>query len=224
MNNNQNTTALQIINKKQYLVESKNDELYRLLSSEEQMRLINGSREFRKRVYTPLKTIYTFIKQVLSSDKSCKNAVSGVIAEGLLKDKNVICSSTGSYTKARNRLPEKTLYELFKLSGDFSLKKQRESHSFGRELKAFDGTIITLPDTQANNSVYPKHSNKTDSVGFPQIRLVAVLSLSTGGVIDYALDANKGKGTGEISLLRSILDSIHDNDIVVGDRLYCNFF
>ncbi len=43
-------------------------------------------------------------------------------------------------------------------------------------------------------------------------------------MIDYALDANKGKGTGEISLLRRILDSINEQDIVVADRLYCNFF
>ena len=61
-------------------------------------------------------------------------------------------------------------------------------------------------------------------IGFPQIRLVAVLSLITGAVVDYALDASKGKGTGELSLLRRLLDSINEQDLVVADRLYCNFF
>ncbi|MDP3267910.1 MAG: IS4 family transposase, partial [Legionella sp.] len=158
-------------------------------------------------------------------DKSCKNAVSGVIAERLVEGKSSICTNTGSYVKARHRLSERSIYELVKSSG-VSLKiNQVDSWKvYGRDLKAIDGTIITLPDTKRNNETYPKHRNKKESIGFPQIRLLGVLSLVTGAVIDYALDANKGKGTGEISLLRRILCSINEQDIVVADRLYCNFF
>ena len=34
------------------------------------------------------------------------------------------------------------------------------------------------------------------------LRLLAIMSLSTGTVVDYAVGAYKGKGTGEQSLLR----------------------
>jgi hypothetical protein len=61
-------------------------------------------------------------------------------------------------------------------------------------------------------------------VGYPQIRLLAVFSLITGCVVDYALDATKGKGTGEVTLLRSILDCINEGDIAIGDAMFCNFF
>lgn len=225
MHINQSGTILQIINKKQFLLEEKNDDLLKVLTSEESQRIINGVGEFRNRIYTPLKTIYMFIKQVLSSDKSCKNALSGLIAERLLDDKKPLSTNTGAYTKARNRLPEETVHSLVKSIGSSSIKKVSSCWKpYGRELKVFDGTTITLPDTKANNIVYPKHSNTNKDVGLPQLRLVAVLSLITGGVVDYALGAIKGKGTGEISLLRSILACINENDIVVGDRLYCNFF
>lgn len=221
----QSETILQIINKKQFLLEEKSDDLLKVLTSEESQRIINGVGEFRNRIYTPLKTIYTFIKQVLSSDKSCKNALSGLIAERLLDDKEPLSTNTGAYTKARNRLPEETVHLLVKSVGNNSMKKVSSCWKpYGRELKVFDGTTITLPDTKANNDVYPKHSNANKDVGFPQARLVAVLSLLTGSVVDYELAAIKGKGTGEISLLRSILACINENDIVVGDRLYCNYF
>src|SRR5437773_8841006 len=52
-----------------------------------------------------------------------------------------------------------------------------------------------------------------------------VFELATvGTVIDYAIGPCKGKGTGESSLLRSIFDSINENDIVLGDRYFPSFF
>ena len=83
---------------------------------------------------------------------------------------------------------------------------------------------LGLPDTKANKKVFPKHNNKKKNIGFPLARIVAIMSLTTGSVIDYAMDACKGKGTGEISLLRRIFGCIEENDILICDRLYCNFF
>jgi hypothetical protein len=224
VNITQSIKRAQIQNTKNWLLEEKQGTLQNFLNTIDSKALSKAS-NVRNRIFTPLTTIGTFIKQVLSSDKSCKNAVSGVIAERLVEGKHGICTNTGSYVKARHRLLESTIYELVKSSGTSSKIKQAESWKvYGRDLKAIDGTTITLPDTPKNNETYPKHSNKKESVGFPQIRLLGVLSLITGAVIDYALDANKGKGTGEISLLRRILDSINEQDIVVADRLYCNFF
>ena len=104
----QNNVLLQILNKKQFLLEKKGrDSLLARLKEEES--LINEGIEFRARIFTPLQTIYTFIKQVLSPDKSCKNAVAGIIAERAFEDKAQISTSTGSYSKARERLLEGTI-------------------------------------------------------------------------------------------------------------------
>jgi hypothetical protein len=225
MNIKQSKRQVQIECKKVHLFSGKDAKLVEVVFSEANQQLIKSAGVIRERLYTPLRTLYTFVKQILSPDKSCKNAVARFIAERLLEDKSPICPNTDSYTKARNRLPETTIYELVKSVGRLSLGQTRASWKpYGRELKAFDGTIITLADTKANQEIYPKHSNKHKAVGFPQVRLLAIMSLSTGSVVDYALEASKGKGTGETTLLRSLLDSINENDIVVGDRLYCNFF
>jgi hypothetical protein len=109
--------------------------------------------------------------------------------------------------------------------GEESLKQVTTSwRPFGREVKLADGTTIQMPDTKANNKEFPKHANKKKHIGFPIARVVAVMSLTTGSVVDYAIAACKGKGTGEITLLRKILGCIKAHDLFVADRLYCNFF
>ena len=216
---------LQLINKKQFLLEQQRDVLFDVLSRPEHQRHLNCCGDFRARVYTPLKTLHTYIHQVLSSDKSCRNAVSGVNVVRFLSEQSRVSSNTGSYVKAKKRLWEESIYGLVKSMGDsLSRKVPPRGTAYGRQVKVFDGTTLRLRDTKANNEHYPKHSNKKLEVGSPAVRLLTVFSLMTGSVVDYALEATKGKGTGEISLLRSRLDCFEEGDIALGDALFCNFF
>lgn len=225
MDNNQGKVLLQLCNKKQFLLQDKNDVILDILFRKENQSILNSVGDFRARTYTPLKTLYTYIQQVLSSDKSSTNAVTGVNVGRLISEKSLVCPNSGSYTKAKKRLPEHTIYELVKSVGCSSFKKTLSCWNVdGRDVKVFDGTTLTLQDTKANNEQYPKHSNQSLAVGCPQIRLLAVVSLITGSVVDYALEATKGKGTGEVTLLRSILECINEGDIAIGDALFCNFF
>ena len=96
--------------------------------------------------------------------------------------------------------------------------------SYGRELKAFDGSSSKMPDTKANQKEYPQISGQKKGLGFPIVRFVVVMSLTVGTILNYAMSAYSGKGTGESSLLRSIFDCIKKDDIVVGDRYFPNFF
>jgi len=225
VNSTEENAVLQLINEKQFLLESGNDVVLDILSRAEHRPILNDVGEYRARIYTPLKTLYTSILEVLSPDKSSKNAVAGVNVGRLILEKAPVCGNTGSFVKAKKRLSEGTIHELVKSLGRSSLKKAPVSWKVhGRDVKVFDGTILTLEDTQANQTQYPKHRNKNLHVGYPQLRLLAVFSLITGSIVDYALEATKGKGTGEVTLLRSILDCVMEGDIALGDALFCNFF
>jgi hypothetical protein len=81
-----------------------------------------------------------------------------------------------------------------------------------------------MADTKANQSVYPQHKKQKKGAGFPILRYVAIMSLTVGTILNYAIGAYKGKGTGETSLLREVFDSIKENDIVLGDAYFPNFF
>ncbi len=72
--------------KKSILADNNDVSLAAILNSERCQTILGGCREYRDRIYTPLKTVFTFIKQVLNPDKSCKNAVASVVIEQSKKE------------------------------------------------------------------------------------------------------------------------------------------
>lgn len=226
MGSNKKRTLAQIEKHKQFLLSGQTDiSLTTILNSERCQRILSECRDFRDRVYTPIKTAFIFIKQVLNPDKSCKKAVAGVIVEQLSAGEKPVSTNTGPYCKARKRLPEETVHELVKEIGNAPIKHAPlRWKPFGRNLKVFDGSTGKMADTKANQKSFPQHKKQKKGAGFPITRFVVVMSLTIGTVIDYAIGAYKGKGTGESSLLRDIFACIEKDDIVLGDRYFPNFF
>ena len=64
----------------------------------------------------------------------------------------------------------------------------------GRPVKLVDGTGISMPDTAPNQARYPQPSSQAAGVGFPVIRLVGVICLATGGLLEAAMGPMEGKG------------------------------
>lgn len=211
--------------RKNVLDDQEDISLTKIISMERFQLIIMGCREYRDRIYTPLKTLIIFIKQVLHADKSCKNALGCAIAECLSAGEPCMSSNTGPYCKARLRLPEASINSLVKETGQSAIEKTPEFWKWhGRDVKIVDGSTVIMADTKENQIVYPQHGQQKKDVGFPIARLVVVMSLSVGVILDYAIDAYKGKGTGEHSLFRSIFDSIKTGDILLGDCYYPSFF
>jgi hypothetical protein len=59
-----------------------------------------------------------------------------------------------------------------------------------------------MPDTPENQACYPQPNTQAPGVGFPLARLVRVICLSTGALMDAAMGPHAGKETGELGLLR----------------------
>ena len=104
------------------------------------------------------------------------------------------------------------------------LKSEEDWKWKGRSVKLVDGTTVSMPDTPENQKIYPQPESQKEGVGFPIARIVAIISLSCGAVLDVAIGPYKGKETGEHALLRQILSSISTGDIILGDRYYCSYF
>jgi hypothetical protein len=226
MNSTQKQKIAQIESQKKSLMDhAVGISLNKILGSEKCQNILSGCREFRDRVFPPMKTIFLFIKQVLHPDKSCRNAVSNFIAEQANAGEYKNSNNTGPYCKARKRLPELTVKNLVQEVGASASKQGKSEWNWkGHEIKMTDGTHATMADTEENQKEFPQHGNQKEGVGFPIVRMVAVMSLAVGTVLDYAIGAYKGKGTGEQSLLRGILDCVNVNDILLGDRYYPSFF
>lgn len=227
MDSNRTLLKSQIENKKNTLLNDTGSiSLTEIIASHSFQETIHTCREFRERVFTPLVTLLLFIKQVISPDKSCNKVVSNFVAEQSKKGIDAIPSTnTGPYSKARQRLPEAVIGDLLNIVGESIRQKTGPTWKvYGREIKAFDGTTISMADTEANQASYPQHGEQKKGAGFPIARLLVVMSLSVGTVIDYALGAYQGKGTGEQTLLREVKNSIQPDDIVLGDRNFPSYF
>ncbi len=181
--------------------------------------------QHRERKYPPTVTLAMFLGQVLSADGSCRNAVNGAMINQLLKGLEPGAANTGSYSDARKRLPQELVQELAR-----SIAVQLGTHSpapwmwRGRHVKLVDGTTILMPDTPENQARYPQHGKQKAGVGFPIARLVAVMSLAHGAVLDVAMGPYKGKGTGEHALFRELLKCFVKGDVMVADSYYCSYF
>ena len=140
--------------------------------------------EFRERVYTPVVTLWMFLSQVLSPDHSCREAVARLLAWRLAQDQAPCSPETSSYCDARQRLPLELVQRLVRETGH-ALDQQAQDEWLwkGRHVKIADGTTVIMPDTHANQSVYPQPSNQPRGVGFPMARLVTIVSLACGVVL-----------------------------------------
>jgi hypothetical protein len=180
---------------------------------------------YRKRLYTPLLTIWTFLYQVLASDQSCRAAVARLLAFLCVGGEDAGSAKTDPYCKARERLPEKLLADLARRSGGELQRDAPPSELLGgRPIKIADGTTVSMPDTPANQKAYPQPRGQKPGLGFPLLRLVGLIGLSCGAVLDVALGPYRGKRTGETALLRQLLDHLEAGDVLLTDALFSNYW
>lgn len=69
----------------------------------------------------------------------------------------------------------------------------------------FDGSTGTMPDTEANRVAFGKPSARRGTAAFPQVRLMSLLAVAQRRLVDIAFAPYTGKGTGERTLMRTLL-------------------
>lgn len=181
--------------------------------------------EFRERIYTPLVTLFAWLGQVLSPDRSCADAVARVNADRVAAGETPGSADTGGFCKARDRLPLGLLIELCKGVAEGMERAVPANWLWrGRAVKVVDGSTITVADTPENQAEYPQTRSQKEGVGFPILRLVVVFSLLTGCALGMAQGPYRGKQTGEHALLRQLFGCFKAGDVAIGDAYFSAYF
>ena len=181
--------------------------------------------EHLERLYPPTVALSMFMRQALNADGSCQKAVNGWAAQRAAEGLGVQSVRTGGYCKARQRLPVAMVTALTREVGRLvSVGAPRSWRWRGRTVKLVDGTGISMPDTPQNQASYPQPHSQAPGVGFPLMRLVAVVCLASGALIDAAIGPHEGKGSSELGLLRGLGKAFSAGDLVLADAFYCNYF
>lgn len=179
----------------------------------------------RERLYPPTETLSIFVAQALSTDRSCQKAVDDAAVRRVSGGLSGCSTHTGGYCRARARLPLEMVRELARFTGRAVSTHCKQSWRWrGRAVRLVDGTTLTLPDTAPNQKRFPQSRSQKPGLGFPLCRVVGVLCLGSGALLDAAVSPFRGKGADEGTLLRSILDSVECGDVLLGDAHFCTYF
>jgi hypothetical protein len=173
-------------------------------------------------IYTPLATLWVFLGQVLSADQSCRAAVSRLIAHRVAQGLEACSALTGAYCQARRRLPELFYSAVACLVGqNLDARVDPQWLWKGRRVSLFDGSTVSMPETEKNRKEYPLTYNQKPGTGFPIARIGAIISLSCGAILNLGICRYAGKGQSELGLLHKLWGVLRRGDILVADRLIC---
>ena len=201
-------------------------DLFNLLTGPELLHLTEAYLpEHRERLYPPTVTLSMFIQQSLDEDGSCQRAVNGWAAQRAAEGFSPQSVRTGAYCRARQRLPVEMVTALTRETGGLLCAQADTGWRWrGRTVKLVDGTGLSMPDTPDNQARYPQPSSQAPGVGFPLARLVGVICLSTGAVVDVAIGPFAGKGHSEHGLVRELLGAFCSGEVMLADALYCSYW
>jgi len=207
-------------------LQSGREKLFNVLPAQELARAVQEEvGVWRDRRYAPLVALRLFVEQVLHTDHACQDVVARYASERVAQGEAQVSLSSGPYCNARQRLPLRLVERLGKRVGERLQDGCAQGWKWrGRSVKIVDGTTVTMPDTEDNQARYPQHGEQKPGLGFPIARLVALVSLGCGAVLNWAMGPYKGKQTGEDALFRLLYGSLVKGDIVLADRYHCSYF
>lgn len=181
--------------------------------------------EYRERLFPPTEALSMFLSQVTSADGSCAAVVNEAATQRLIGGLPLCSTRTAAYCRARARLPTAMVWRLIDQAAVLICEQASQGWQWqGRRVRLVDGTTLRMADTKANQEAYPQSRTQKPGLGDPRARLVGLVCLSTGAVLDASMAACQGKGTGETALLRSLLDRLQPQEVLLGDGYYATYF
>ena len=130
-------------------------------------------------------------------------------------------SRTGAYCQARVRLPLAQLKATHEhLAQKLTAQTGPADHWLGRRVKVIDGTGLSMPDTAANQKVWPQPTTQNPGCGFPVVKLVACFCLASGALLHWVQGTLKEH---DCRLLQKLLEVFQQGDVVLADRGFSSF-
>ena len=199
---------------------------FNILTSDELLSTLEGLLpEHRERTYPPTETLSMFLSQALNDDRSCQQIVNEAAVNRISVGLPPMSTRTGGYCRARQRLPLELISSLVRETGALASHQIPSEWLWKRKkVKLIDGTTAAMPDTAANQQKYPQPDSQKPGLGFPMCRLLGVICLSSGLLLNADICPYQGKGSDEHTMLRHMIDSFDTGDLLVGDAYFGSYF
>lgn len=176
--------------------------------------------------WRPAIVMLTFLRQVLTKDGSCRQAVAMTLATTSPTTKQHVpgeehdpSSDPSAYSQARQRLP----VDLYRAVSSHVLQHVQtpQRRWRGHRVHVVDGSSVQMPDTEELQQRFPQPTGQRPGCGFPVARIVAVFCWASGALVELVVDSLK---VSELTLFRQLTHRFSPGDVVVGDRFYGAYY
>jgi hypothetical protein len=172
----------------------------------------------RQRVFSLGLTLECFVWQLFKPHTACREVVRQVQALFRLKGLGPVAEGDSAYIQARRRLPRERLEQALATTAQAAAQRVPQSPCLqGRTVKVVDGSTTQLADTRANQKCYPQPTTQKPGCGFPVMRLVGLLCLRSGAILQVVTDSLRSH---DLRLFRRLLEVLEKGDILLGDRAF----
>jgi hypothetical protein len=172
----------------------------------------------RDRIFNLRFTVECFLWQLLKPHTACREVVRQVQALGRLHGWGLIDEGDSGYVQARLRLPRERLEKLLTATAQAADRRAgRGGQLNGRPVIVADGSTTQLPDTAKNQKRYPQPAAQKRGCGFPVLKFVTLMSLTSGAVLHVLVGSLRHH---DLRLLRGLWEQLKKGDILLGDRAY----
>jgi hypothetical protein len=176
---------------------------------------------WRDRFWTPLRTLWAFLLQVLH-EGSCREAVALALGTEAADSPGACSADPSAYSQARKRLPLEVLKAGVRQIGRRLRDEVGATITWcGRRVWLVDGTSCSMPDTPDLQAAFGQPGRQAPGCGFPVAKVVALFCWAGGAVLEAAIGPLK---MSELHLWRQLWPALSPGEIVLGDRFYCTFY
>jgi hypothetical protein len=194
--------------------------------------------EMRLRALPSRVGVYFVLGLCLFSESSYREVLRKLTQglEAVLAAAGWLTPASTALTGVRRRVGERPLEALFaRLCSALSPGRDRWTRICGLLAAALDGTTVCAPDTTENTAASGKPGVKKretrassgtaqpDTGTYPQLRMVALVTCGTRALLGAVSGPLLGKGTGEQTLARGLLDRLRPGMLLLADRGFYSF-
>ncbi|PKH32646.1 IS4 family transposase [Shewanella sp. ALD9] len=118
-------------------------------------------------------------------------------------------------TQARKKLGSDVVRDIFHRSAATWHQRAEHPHWCGLNLFGVDGVVWRTPETKENSAAFARTANKACESGYPQVRMVCMMELSSHLLVDSAFDS---VAENEMNLAAKLIARVPDNSLTLFDK------
>lgn len=172
----------------------------------------NGVATLRKRKLPMDAMIWTVIGMALLRTESVRQLINKL---DIVLPQEVDYVARSAVTQARKKLGSDVVRDVFYRTAQTWHERAEHPHWCGLNLYGVDGVVWRTPDSMENSAAFARTANKASQAGYPQVRMVCLMELSSHLLIDSAFDSVE---VNEMNLASQLVASIPDNSLTLFDK------